>query len=331
MQTAIANAIDAFGRATLVVHSTGGLVFRAFLEANPSYAAKIDQVIAFAVPWAGTLDAFEALTHGVSERFLGVIGFGAREVQQMTSTCQAAYDLCPPDPAETDMSGVAMFVKNGVVAGPLVAPQDWTSDVAVQALARNAHARLGVRSRTIANAPPIVNICGWGASTIDSCTLANGQLTFHIEKSGDGTVPLASSSWLDVPKTFYVPVGAYERNAIPQAHPHIWDSPPVLQLLDSLIGTGQRAPFLAAAVDSDDNFPSVDPVRIRIAASDADGAELPNARAVLLGQTYAFSRRLEIRLVRAGLPNNANGFARLEIEVRWNGGSAKTAIAIRMR
>lgn len=330
MQAAIRNAIDAFGRATLVVHSTGGLVFRAFIEANPSYAAKIDQVIAFAVPWAGTLDAFEALTHGVSERFLGVIGFDAHEVQQMTSTCQAAYDLCPPDPAETDMSGVAMFLKNGVVVGPLVAPQDWTGDAAMQALAQNARARLGVRSRNIANALPIVNICGWGASTIDSCTLANGQLTFHIEKSGDGTVPLVSSSWLNVPKTFFVPVGAYERNAIPQAHPHIWDSPPVLPLLDSLIGTRQPGPFIAAAVDSDDNFPSVDPVRIRIAASDSDGAELPDASVLLLGQTFAISRRLEIKLPRAGLPNNANGFARLEVQVRWNGGSAKTAVAIRV-
>ena len=350
-QTAIAKAIDAFGQnVVMIVHSTGGLVFRAFVEKNPSYAAKIDRVIAFAVPWVGTLDAFEALTIGVSEKFIGVIGFGAGEVRQISSTCQAAYDLCPPDPAETDMtaadgSPIALFVKvpSGVAAGPLVAPAEWTSDPAMQMLASNARTRFGARARSITSAPPIVNICGWGLATIDRCTLTSGKLAFSAsaEKSGDTTVPFVSSSWLTEDgnrvKAFHVPIGAYERSAVPDPHPRIWDSPPVVELLKSFLGLAPPGPFLAAAVDNDDNFPSVDPVRIRVSAADANGVALPAARVTLrLPPTNpSFNlgpgqRRLEIKLGRQGLPNNANGNARIEVDLDWNGGSAKTAIAIRV-
>lgn len=335
MQSAIANAIDASGTATVLVHSTGGLVFRAFIESHPAYAAKIDRVLAFAVPWVGTMYAFEALSRGVSEKFLGILGFGADEVQRLTSKCQAAYDLCPPDPAETDMTDVdgnpiQFFKTNGVVAGPLVMPSDWTSDPTAQQLASNARARFGSRSRSIANVPALINICGWGASTVHSCALANGQLSFADAKSGDGTVPFESASWINAAQTFYVPVGAYERNAIPETHPHIWDSPPVTQLLGQILGTAAAKPFIAAAVDGDDNFPSVDPVRIRVAACSATGQVLPNLRVSLFGTTYPLKRRLEIKLARAGLPNNANGNARLELQFDWTGGSAKTAIAIRV-
>ena len=337
-QSAIAKAIDRFSeRVVLMVHSTGGLVFRAFVEEHPAYAAKVEFILAFGVPWVGTLDAFKAITTGISSG-VGPIGFTAREVQRLTSTCQAAYDLCPPDPAQTEIT-TPLFTKQGIAASPLVTPAEWTNDPAMQALAAKAHARFGARNKSF-DAPPIVNICGWGALTLDSCALSNGKLTFGEEVSGDTTVPFVSSSWLrddgDRVKAFYVPIGAYERNAIPEPHPRIWDSPPVLGLLASLLGGAAAKPFLAAAVDPDDNFPSRDPVRIRVSAADANGRSLPNARIVLRlapSQTFALQpgqRRLEIALRRAGLPNNANGYARIEVEAIWTGGSARTAIAIRV-
>ena len=285
VQSALARALDECGRATIVAHSTGGLVFRAFLEANPAYAAKIDRLIAFAVPWNGTLDAMAALEGQVSLQIAGIFGFNAPEVQQIVKTCKAAYELLPP-------------------ATP--AP------------------------KTIDGAPPIVNVCGWGAETIDAYSVDNGSVTFMRSKSGDGTVPFASSSWLDAPREYYVPIGAYEVNAIPEKHPHIWDSPPVMNLLDQLVGTAAPKPFVAAAVDSDDNFPGVDPVRVRIAAHDENGGALPDARVSLLSQSWPIVKRLDIDVPRAGLTNNANGFARVPITVDWTGGSAKTAIAVRM-
>ena len=347
IQRAIAAAIDGFSTPVIVIaHSTGGLVFRAFLEQNPSYAAKIDLVIAFAVPWAGTLDAFRALTMGVSERFLFIVGFSGSDVRRMTRVCQAAYDLCPPDPSETDMTTaagepIALFKRGEAIAGPLVAPNEWTADPAMQTLAANARSRFGTRSNTIVlngfTTPRIVNICGWGGLTLDSCTLTDGQLIFREspEKTGDTTVPFVSAAWLrddgDRVKAFYVPIGAYERNAIPEWHPRIWDSPPVISLLSAVLGMSQPKPFFAAAVDPDDNFPSRDPVRIRVSAADAHGRALPNARVILrlppTNPTFSLApgqRRLDIKLSRSGVEVN-----RIEVEVNWTGGSARTAIALR--
>ena len=50
------------GNVVAIVHSTGGLVFRAFLEANPAYAKCFEQVLAFGVPWCGTLAALHAMS-----------------------------------------------------------------------------------------------------------------------------------------------------------------------------------------------------------------------------------------------------------------------------
>jgi len=56
-----------------MVHSTGGLVFRSFLAARPDLISRFEQVMAFGVPWNGTLEALYAITKA-----------------------QAAYDLLPP-------------------------------------------------------------------------------------------------------------------------------------------------------------------------------------------------------------------------------------------
>ena len=60
------------------------------------------------------------------------------------------------------------------------------------------------------------------------------------------------------------------------------------------------------------------------------GGALPNGTVSLLNQSWPIARRLDINLPRAALTNNANGYARIAISVDWTGGSAKTAIAVRM-
>lgn len=359
VQGAIARAIDAFGRKVIVIiHSTGGLVFRAFLEKHPEFAPKIERVLAFAIPWAGTLDAFQALSVGVPLKF-AIFGFNESEVQRLASGCQTAYDLCPPDPAETDMtnaegspirlfvSGAADCANGGAAAGPLVSPAEWTADPDMQALAANARARFGVRAKQIAlngfATPPIVNICAWGGPTVDCCTLNDGQLAFRATdaKAGDTTIPFDSASWLADDgasvKAFYVPIGAFAVNAFPQNHPRIWDSPPSRELLAMHLDLAQPKPYLAAAVDTDDNFPGKDPVRIRVAAADANGRALPNARITLRIPPHdpvfplaPDQRRLDIRLPRAALPKNTPNISVVELIADFTGGSMRTRIAVRI-
>src|SRR5450759_218768 len=45
------------GDVVAILHSTGGLVLRAFLDKKPEYAACFEQVLTFGIPWAGTLEA----------------------------------------------------------------------------------------------------------------------------------------------------------------------------------------------------------------------------------------------------------------------------------
>src|SRR5207245_764375 len=94
---AIVDAVDRLGpNIVAVIHSTGGLVFRAFLDARPDLLPQFEQVIAFGVPWRGTLEALHAMTVGESAGFL-FARITAAEGATIVSHAQAAYDLLPPE------------------------------------------------------------------------------------------------------------------------------------------------------------------------------------------------------------------------------------------
>ena len=92
---AIAAAVDRLGDGIVaMIHSTGGLVFRAFLDARPDLIPKFEQVMAFGVPWLGTYEALYAMTVGESEGFL-FAKITKAEGREIVSACQAAKDLLP--------------------------------------------------------------------------------------------------------------------------------------------------------------------------------------------------------------------------------------------
>jgi pimeloyl-ACP methyl ester carboxylesterase len=69
VQTDLAGAIERLAqqhgrKVVVIIHSTGGLVLRALLEAKPQLASKIEQILAFGIPWAGTLKAVRYLGKG---------------------------------------------------------------------------------------------------------------------------------------------------------------------------------------------------------------------------------------------------------------------------
>ena len=112
------DTLSANGKIVAILHSTGGLVFRAFLQAHPEYLQKFEQVLAFAIPWRGALEALHAVSKGVPI----ALGFGginfktfvtAEQSRDLLTRAQAAYDIFPTDKT------MKLFVSNGAPSTPL--------------------------------------------------------------------------------------------------------------------------------------------------------------------------------------------------------------------
>ncbi len=300
------------GNVLAIVHSTGGLVFRAFLEQQPEYRKCFEQVLAFGVPWRGALEALYAVTQGESEKFLFLQLLSAGQAAWMISHAQAAYDLIPR---------------------AWLANQSWITKPYMRALAATAHAPFAQQFDDL----PVTNVCAWGAPTWSSCSLVNGGLEFSPQDkdAGDGTVTIASSSWLQGAqvRSLVLPIGAYATGFIPKLHAQLWDSPPLLQIFDEIIADAPRQPFVAAAADSDEVLDYHSNVTIRVAAMAADGSPLPDCVASLDGKAeleFNGTTRGSIILRRAGVHHNIEpDLYRFTIDFRWDGGSAERAVVIR--
>lgn len=357
VQDDVVQAIDRVSRANgdrrvvVLIHSTGGLVLRALLEQRPEVAAKIERILAFGVPWAGTLKAFlyvaQGEPFGLAIAGQRIVGFSKTEVRELMSHCQAAYDLFPPDPAKTDLRGadgkaLNLFRAGNRQAGPLVdlawIPSGPARDF-MREMAGKADQRLGSRSSEIrlpggAALPPITNVVGWGVTTDTRCDMAaDGSLDFGTgTKEGDGTVALVSASWLRGPgvRTFFLPIGVYPTNGIPNPHSRIWDSPPVLDLFHQVLADKTPEPFVCAAADGDQAIDRRSDVTLRLTAADENGNPLPNAKAAFPGfpgaRAVAFgsSPRKEIVLRRGDLRGNAaRDLFRFVVNVTWGEAGAE--------
>jgi len=349
---AIERLADEQGRKVVVIiHSTGGLVLRALLEAKPQLAKKIEQILAFGIPWAGTLKAVRFLGKGEAFGlvFFGkkLIGLSASETREVMSTCQAGYDLFPPDPLKTRLQGsdgkdLKLFVNASQrQVGPLVETSWIPSGPAkdfMREMAAKADQRLGKRTSTIeldgVAMPPITNVVGWGVDTETRCTLnADGTLDFQpATKDGDGTVAMVSAAWLRGPgvRTFFLPIGLFANFIVPERHPRIWDPPPVREIFNQVLKDTEPMPFVCGAIDGDE---AVDPrghFTVRLSASDAEGNPLPNVKATfttLPGKpTVSFragSVRKEIVMKRDGLKANVgSNLFRFRADISWGGGGS---------
>ena len=316
-----------------MVHSTGGLLFRAFLETHPALATDFEQVMAFGVPWCGTLDALFAATRGVSEGFL-FAKISASEGAEVVSHAQAAYDLMPSDPSS------GLFAANGAAATPL-SDQSWippeTDHDYMRRLASAAHGPFARRFDDL----PVTNVCGWGIGTLPSASVDHGVLTFDdpVKDAGDGTVPIVSSSWLrgTSVRTMYLPIGSYPAANIPYPHKRIWDSPPVLQLFEEVLHDAPRQPFVCVAADSDDAIDYHRDVDVRMSAVGPDGNPLPGCKATVdidgLKTVVDFNgaARMAFKLMRVGIHHNAGSdLYRFTVTFRWQGGGpVKRVVVIR--
>ena len=314
-----------------IVHSTGGLLFRAFLETHPNLLADFEQVMAFGVPWCGTLDALYAATEGVSEGFL-FAKISAQEGAEVVSHAQAAYDLMPSDPTS------GLFSADGAATTPL-ADQSWIPPQPdrdfMRRLASAAHGPFARRFDEL----PVTNVCGWGVETLPSASVDGGVLHFGppVKDAGDGTVPIVSSSWLQgaAVRTMMLPIGTYATAGIPYPHKRIWDSPPVLQLFEEVLHDQPRQPFLCVAADSDDAIDYHRDVDVRMSAVGPDGKPLPGCKATVdidgLKTVVDFhgATRMAFTLVRVGIHHNAgNDLYRFTVTFRWQGGGPVTRVVV---
>ena len=349
-QQAVETAIDDLtkngGKVVVLPHSTGGLILRKLLEDKPALSQKIDEVIAFGVPWCGTLPSLRAITQPGNMGF-GPFKISAADVARINAHAQAAYDLFPPNPATTENPPTLFLDKSsGQPASPLI-KTSWIKQPFMNALAQKADQKFGNRTQTIQLGggfafPPVTNVVGWGAkNTLGQCDFgSDGSLIFSNAtfQQGDGTNPLTSVEWLRGPKvrTMYLPIGAYPIGQIPKNHPRIWDSPPVLQLLSEALEDAKRRPFVAVAADADDFQDATKPtVLLRLSAADEKGEALKDCVATL---RFSGSQKIEIAMDtprkdftlkgRGNLKPNVNGtkFFRLPVDFKWKGGKASEVV-----
>jgi hypothetical protein len=345
VERAIAELHQATGeRVSVLCHSTGGLVVRSLLEGNPQLVDLVERVLAIGVCWAGTLQSLPLLA--------GQSGWGpltAAEAQRALGRSWAAFDLLPPDPAHTDMADAEgdldFFTDGGGQASPLVntgwIPPGGPFD-ALRARAARSYARFGARGRSlqVAGKPlEVVNIAGWGASTLTGCKMdGQGRLVFASSEDGDGTQPRRSVTWLqgDGVKTFLVPVGHYEDSQIERVHITLWQNRPVRDLLSFWLAGSDWLPYTYAAVDSGDAIDDVPNVRVRLVALDAQGKPLAGAYAQALDLNPpsdtkylvdAGDGRGMMVLQRENIGQSAGGgWWRFEVQFHWQeGGQDRTS------
>ncbi|HEV8435705.1 MAG TPA: hypothetical protein VGR95_20005 [Thermoanaerobaculia bacterium] len=342
---AIAKAVENFAptKVVAIIHSTGALVFRAFLAAHPGLVGNIEQVLAFGGAWAGTLEALFAIHVGHSESILGLNLITADEGANLIGHAQAAWDLLPPDPARTSMDEVQLT--HGLDGKQAAACIDLTwvkagREAYSQPLAAAADQRLGMRSRDFGPLK-MTNVVGWGGPTWPTAILEQEDVLFlSPEKdAGDGTVPRVSAGWIQGTnvRTLVIPIGAFVADPIPDLHAHMWDSLVVTQIFKEVLQDAPKQALIAAAADSDEAIDFDSPVTIRMTAQSPDGTPLPNciATANVNGKKipvpFKGGTRAVLRLDRAGIVHNAaNDVYRFTIDFRWDGGS-RNNVAVSFR
>jgi hypothetical protein len=358
-QDALARAIlvlrARLGPVVVVAHSTGGLVLRHLLEDDTQplhdpVLAAIDHIIAFGVPWAGTLKSFETLT---GQRGLSglLTPSAAREV---LGRSWAAFDLLPPDPAEIAAPPLVVEITPAgrVAVSPLLDRRwlpagDEAQDLrtAMGQRADGTLAGLGQPAAAIHyDGPPIglTNVVGWGFETTLLATLTpvgeGVEVGFVSDAAkagldptddGDGTVPRRSAAWLEGPEvsTFHVPIGRGVGGV--QQHITLWGNAGGRNLLRHHVAGTPMEPFVYATVDRSDGVSGGDRVQVRCAANDSHGALLDGASARFTDpatgeQSFdpGLDGRLLLEIPRQDLRPVSNQLRRLEIEISWRQGAA---------
>lgn len=282
-------------KAVVIVHSTGGLVLRALLQRQPDARDLIASVLAFGVPWAGTLAPLAL--------FIAQEGFAYLTVEQsqrVLARSWAAFDLLPlpgawPAPAAPL---VALRDAGGNESElDLLADRRWLPAPHVAAMTLRAQRTLGNRADAVRRLPlpagvEVISVAGFGAATYRRAVLrpdgpaADPMAKLRVEPlekavdharldDGDGTIPWRSASWLQADRTLHVPVGFYPARNLAAFHSVLWTNPGGRDVLRHVLRGDALPNFVHVALDGDDVNRFGPMVRGRLVAQDGAGAALP--------------------------------------------------------
>ncbi len=319
----------------VIAHSTGGLLVRKALEDDPALATLIKMVVAFGVPWAGTLEPLAVMTR---QRGFGITG--AAKAQRLIARSWTAYDLLPRGKA-----GLTVNHAGDSIDITQSSHRHWIPG----SIAASAHPRLDrTRSQSGLGFPkqrwdidcPLINLVGWGfETTVLAQVESSGVVRFNPPQrvtgeaawQGDGTVPLASADWIrSTPggaevTTLFIPIGAYQDSkGSRRPHSSLWRNPGGRSLLHHLLAGELREPFVYATVDwSDKVNPGANLVRLRFVLQQANGLPLTGGLLCLtnvVGQPDAVvdhnTGRGLLTVPRGAVPKIGGGkFRRLDAEL----------------
>jgi Lecithin:cholesterol acyltransferase. len=335
-------------KVVVILHSTGGLVFRRLIESDAALQNDIDSILAFGVPWAGTLKALRYLTHGEAMGFL-TAKLSAAQTRKIIRCAQAAYDLCRSEEAKTDFTSPSgtkfKLVQNAArkAIAPLTTTSWMPNNAEVQQLAATADARLGSRTWILDAKIPVINVAGWGLATQTLCTIQGSDVDYDETPEGDGTVPFVSATWLRGARgarvrTLPVPIGVTITDQIPDPHSQLWNCEPVAQILNEVLRDAPESPFVHASVDNDTSLDRNLDVLVRVTASQPDGTPLPGAKVTLhLARNDNRTKTMKDTRLDISFARNASMQAnfgsrcfRFRIDVEWTGGRKELPLMIRV-
>ncbi len=335
----------------VIVHSTGGLLLRHVLATNPQLRSKVEVVVAFGVPWLGTLKPLAVLA--------GQQGFGPikpSDAQAVFASCWAALDLLPR------ATGANLTVDAQGNEVDLVADTGWTARIPNDAnnamadrIIERAHhslAHFGTPSANWGMGVEVINIVGWGKKTlVQAVRNAQQRLRFvpsgfdneaseqqedlhpgrnEAHYAGDGTVPFASANALTGARvtTLHIPIGALRKvNLSNRRHSELWRNPLGRQVLQRVLVAGTPpAPNTIAAVDWTDKLNPGNRVRLRYVMQDHKGRPLPGAAPRVINTTTGNDVQLPLeadgrgfRELPRGLFRRTAVFRRVQVQLTWNG------------
>jgi len=222
------------GKVNVVAHSMGGLIVKKYIENNPNLR-NIDKAIFVAVPETGAPKAIKGLVQG--DNFgvsFGPVGLSDAEMKKIAENMPGAYDLLP---SQTYYNNSGSFVSKIDFGGLFSEPQE--IDLNYQGFENYLVTEKGLNAQAFANGKNLhtdsfdnLDLRSYGVDlyAVDGCktaTMTNfleesyknifGKIITNYDrvdfKTGDGTVPIQSSTNLpiDQSKKYYALSGEHSK------------------------------------------------------------------------------------------------------------------------